>query len=271
MNFNLSKLTICLLLGYSQISKAQLSTRENNPSVLKVGTRPAEGNFGFSLIGSSKDLEQFVNNNDSITSEEKKMMPLFVFRYYLSDQLVLRAGIKYERSKEKKSGDIDPNVNGPGFQSRSNINSSTSLLITPGAEYHFIQSNILDPYMTVSLPIGLMQENVVKNDTYEYGDFMNHSMRKSSLVYGWQVHFGLQAFVADLPLAIGLEFGAIGLGYLGDKYKHNLDYSLGGSETSQTYYTFKDDPSNIKYSNLKSNSFDLSSEIRLSINYFFSK
>jgi hypothetical protein len=44
MNFNLSKLTICLLLGYSQISKAQLSTRENNPSVLKVGTRPAEGN-----------------------------------------------------------------------------------------------------------------------------------------------------------------------------------------------------------------------------------
>ena len=91
------------------------------------------------------------------------------------------------------------------------------------------------------------------------------------MAYGLEAHLGLQAFIADLPLALGFELGYTGIGYRGEKYKHLEDNKIGGVATTQEYYTYKGDASNTKFSSLKSNSFDGNGSIRISISYYFNK
>ena len=268
MNYRNIILTIAFCGSFSINGIAQLSDRTNNPSTIKSGTRPQTGNFGFGVLVSNTDAARWLNQDTTVV--EESIMPLFVLKYYISDDLVFRFGVKTDREKTLRSGNVDPEVNGlGGYSARTQINSSSTFLLTPAIEKHFLESNIFDAYLVATLPIGIVHERVVDDKTYEYGDFIKHSMSKKSIAYGWGVHFGLQAFIADLPLAVGAEFGATGMGYRGDKYKNEAAYSVGGVETQQVYYTYKDDPSTIKYSDLKSNNFELGGDIRLSLSYYF--
>ena len=190
----------------------------------------------------------------------------------MKDNMVFRIGVKANKSKTVLKGEIDPAVNGiGGLISKTDITNESGLYITPAIEKHFLNSNLLDAYVVATLPLGRIKENVVNDWKNEIGDYSEHSMTKNSLAYGLEGHVGLQAFIADLPLALGFEAGISGIGYRGDKYKNVHNSSLGGVVESQKYYTFKDDPQNIKYSDLKSNSFETSGSVRLTISYYFRK
>lgn len=273
------KLIACfaLLNLLAVVSFAQLSDRVNNPSKFKTGTRPIAGNMGFYLGISSEDVKSWIEKEDSTSTDSteeviKSIIPLVSLKYYIKDDLVFRVGIKASKEKTVRDGEIDPAVNGAGgLTSKTNINVTSETYFSPAIEKHFLNSNLLDAYVVGTVPIGYIKEKVVDSWHNDLGDFQESTMTKNSLAYGLEGHIGLQAFIADLPLALGLELGISGIGYRGEKYKNVVSSSIGGVTTDQKYFTYKDDPQNTKYSNLKSNSFDTNGSIRLTLSYYFSK
>lgn len=258
-------------------SFAQLSDRVNNPSKFKTGTRPIAGNMGFYLGISSEDIKSWTAEEDSTSKDStdevvKSIIPLVSLKFYIKDDMVFRVGIKISKEKMVRDGLIDPVVNGAGgLTSKTEINITSETYFSPAIEKHFLNSNLLDAYIVGTLPIGYIKEKVVDSWHNDMGDFQEHTMTKNSLAYGLEGHIGLQAFIADLPLALGLELGASGIGYRGEKHKNVVSSSIGGVATDQTYFTLKDDPQNTKYSDLKSNSFNTNGSIRLTLSYYFSK
>lgn len=262
---------LALSLLFSVNGMAQLSDRENNASKLKIGARPVNGDMGFSVIASNDEIRDWLGGAADTTTE-RFMMPTFVYRYYLSDDMVFRFGMKSNKENSRREGTIDPNVNGiGGLTAKTDIDNMSEFFFIPAIEKHFLNSNIFDAYIVGSIPLGYLTEKEVTDRTYEFGDFTKHTMTKKSVGYGLGLHFGLQAFIADLPLAVGVEIGGTGIGFRGEKFKHEVSNSVGGVVTNQVYYTFKDDPANVKYSDLKSNSFEADGNFRVSISYFFRK
>ncbi len=272
------KLIVCLgLINFLAFSSfAQLSDRVNNPSKFKTGTRPIAGNMGFYIGVSSEDIKSWTDKKDTTSKDStdivKSIIPLVSLKYYIQDDLVFRIGIKTDKEKKVRDGKIDPAVNGAGgLTSKTDINITAETYFSPSIEKHFLNSNLLDCYVVGTLPLGYIKEKVVDSWHNNLGDFQENTMTKLSFAYGLEGHIGLQAFIADLPLALGLELGAAGIGYRGEKHKNVVNTSIGGVATNQTYYTLKDDPQNTKYSSLKSNSFESNGSVRLTLSYYFSK
>lgn len=272
------KLIACLTLSFllADTSLAQLSDRVNNPSKFKTGTRPIAGNMGFYLGISSEDIKSWIEEEDTTSTDTveilKTIIPMVSLKFYIKDDLVFRVGVKTSKEKTVRDGEIDPAVNGAGgVTSKTDINVTSETYFSPAIEKHFLNSNLLDAYVVGTVPIGYIKEKVEDSWHNDLGDFQENTMTKNSLAYGLEGHIGLQAFIADLPLALGLELGISGIGYRGEKYKNIVSSSIGGVATDQKYYTYKDDPQNNKYSNLKSNSFDTDGSIRLTLSYYFSK
>ena len=272
-------LCLAIINFFAVASFAQLSDRVNNPSKFKTGTRPIAGNMGFYLGISTEDIKTWVAKKDTAskdstdTSEEiKSIIPLVSLKFYLRDDVVFRIGVKTSKEKTVRAGSIDPGVNGAGgLTSKTDINVTSETYFSPAIEKHFLNSNLLDAYIIGTLPIGYIKEKVEDGWRNNLGDFQEHTMTKNSLAYGLEGHIGLQAFIADLPLALGLELGISGIGYRGEKHKNMVSSSIGGVPTNQKYYTLKDDPQNTKYASLKSNSFDTNGSVRLTLSYYFSK
>jgi hypothetical protein len=277
-------LGLLVALTFSTKVEAQLSDRINNPSTIKAGARPVAGNFGFFLgLG--------LNQIEDITSEQTKVenaIPLINVRYYLSDDLVLRAGIAVWKRSRILEGEIDtssaignrfPGGQGVGdkYEHRE-VDAYT--LLNLGIEKHFKPSNLIDGYVGASLPLGYTRGALYTNRGVDGStDFFTEETTRLSFVYGAEVFVGLNAFVADLPLAFGIEFGFRGLGVRGDKFKTEYEGSDGGVGYSGEFYTNNIDDfenqtvqaeaDNVEFSSLTARTFDTEGMIRLSINYYF--
>ena len=81
---------------------------------------------------------------------------------------------------------------------------------------------------------------------------------------------GIQAFIADLPLAIGAEFGISSKFDTGVKYKHVEEVT--GNDT-QTYYSsaIEDLPgyTNTQYDSLKARTGEIGGQFRFTLTYYF--
>jgi hypothetical protein len=264
---------IILLIGLNFSGFSQLSDRVNSPSTFKVGTRPLAGNMGISFGISTSDVKDIANIvTDSITY---KGTPLVSFKYYLTDKVVARLGFKVSNTSKTVKGLVDPLVDGSFINERNEIDNFSSFLLSPGIEYHFATTNILDVYVGGLVPFGRTSREFVDDTKYSTGEYNMYSRSLKSFTYGYEVFAGLQAFIADLPLAIGFDFGFAGLGHLKDKYMHESKILAGGITINQTYYT--KDPSPVagvrftKYRDLTSKNFTLDPSIRLTLTYFFNK
>jgi hypothetical protein len=264
---------IILLVVLNFNGYSQLSDRVNSPSTFKVGTRPLKGNLGIYFGISTADVKDIINIvTDSI---EYKGTPLVSFKYYVSDNLVARLGFKVSNTSKTVKGLVDPLVDGSFLTQRNEIDKFNSFLLTPGIEYHFASTNLLDVYVGGLVPVGLTTREFVDDSRYSTGEYSLYTRTQKSLTYGYEVFAGIQAFVADLPIAIGFDFGFAGLGHLKDKYTHTYQMQIGGITVDQTYYT--KDPSPVagksftKYRDLTSQNFNLEGNIRLTVTYFFNK
>ena len=248
-------------------ANAQLSERVNNPSTFRMGTRPTQGTFAFSLDYSYSDNEELTKGDVAIES----YIPLINIKYYFKDDIVLTLGYQNFKKAKSYSGDIDPDKD-PNNRTHAEwheVEAKNYLKI--GAEKHFLVSNILDPYVAVGLPIGYMRES--KGSSWETENTKGGDARsKFSFYYGFEVSVGVRAFVADLPLSLGVEFGMTGFGLLGDKYKVE---GVDGNGDDYTYYTTDMDktdttPANsYKFSSLSASQYDAGGYLRLSIAYYF--
>jgi hypothetical protein len=253
----------CSITGYSQ-----LSDRVNSPSTFKVGTRPQMGNMALYFGLAYNEIEYWFDHDLSYTG-----LPIVSLKYYLTDNNVVRFGIQATRTTEKAKGTIDPVVDGSNLTEKNYVDINSRFLFSPGFEHHFTSSNILDVYVGGVLPLGWKTEEYTDDESYTGGNYSNYTRSMLSFTYGYEAFVGVQAFVADLPLALGIDFGVGGLGHMGTKYKHVASSKFGTITSNQIFYTTDPDLSTgpVKYKDLSSSDSKFQGNIRLTISYFFKK
>jgi hypothetical protein len=260
-------LLLILLFCVSQAGHSQLSDRVNSPSTFKVGTRPLQGNMGLYFGLAYNEIEYWFDNNLDYTG-----LPIISLKYYKTDNNVFRLGFQTSRTAEKAKGTVDPLVNGSGITESNNVDVKARFLFTPGFEHHFTSSNILDVYVGAMIPIGWRSEEFVNDDVYTGGNYSKYTRSMFSFTYGYEVFVGVQAFIADLPLAMGMDFGIAGLGHLNTKYKHVVSSKIGAVTTNQTFYsTDPDRYAGLGYKDLKASDSKFQGNLRLTLTYFFKK
>ncbi|MFC2115357.1 hypothetical protein ACFLTU_02715 [Bacteroidota bacterium] len=266
MKKNLFIIGFLLLLGnFSAFS--QLSDRVNNASTMTVGTRPIDGNLGIYFGISAREISDLINDAGYVYTG----IPLISLKYYTSDKRVLRMGIQVKKKSLIESGTVDPAVDPSNLTERVSKEITSDFLLTPGFEHHFTNSNLIDVYAGGLLPVGWARDVYKFESTYNNRDFSYYTRTKTGIVFGWELFVGLQAFIADLPLAIGFDLGISGLGEARDKYKHELSTKVGAATTDQVYYTVDAAALGILYEDLSSRNFEVEGNIRVTLSYFFSK
>lgn len=247
-------LMILLFIGSAPLM-AQISEGEPYSRTIRTGNRPSSGDWGIFIGPSLFEIEQMLDKDVSWRG-----LPLVNFKRYRSDNIEIRCGIQLSNTKSKQNGEMITNE-GNGDVQTSVKDQESFYRLTPGIAYHFSSKNLLDVYIGANLPLGLSLEKHI--NVYD-GDNVGTKTR-SSFEIGLGTYIGLQCFVADLPVAIGLEYGLTFYKYFGQKYK-NIDIDEDGRE--QTYYTV-DSYSPIQYSSLKSSQGYIGSDVRFTISYFF--
>jgi len=284
---------LVFLVSFSLSSFGQLSERVNSNSTFKYGTRPVAGNLAIFIGANMQDYKDLQNRwnwdakhpMDSV----KNILPLVSIRYYLSDENVFRFGINSRRQNIKIVGDIFKPELSDSLTEVKYQRTTSKIYINPGIEHHFIKSNLADVYLGASIPIGLVTE---KQFDYAKGNGSYTSITKSrkSLSYGFEGFVGIQAFIADLPLSIGVELGSTALVIGGKKWK--VEYKnvvSGGTSTSETYYIInlddadkldKSNPTELAFSNtistseykkLKAKTSSIDGMARITLSYYFAK
>jgi hypothetical protein len=261
-------------------SFAQLSSRTNDATIEKIGARPQAGDmaltFGLnlsSLLGS---------NSDSTVAElkvENTLMPgnLLTFRYYKTNDVVYRAGIRLYKDSKKYKGSSDSTVqsSAPYVTDREVKNSQREYDIVPGIEKHFSASNIFDVYVGGDLYLGWKRDISIDNTTYKDGAQSDTKRTTSSGIVGLGGVVGFNVFVAHLPISLGLEYGWAAKWVLGGKTKVVTDQNAGGgaTTTSLTYYTTSQDPNEVAFTSLKQSEFQMetNSNVRIVANIYFGR
>ena len=242
---------------------AQLSDRENTNSTIRTGTRPLSGDMGVYVGISSADILAIVDSSINLT-----YIPIINFKYYVSDNIVARISYSgYKRSQKLTGTLLNTDI---GFEDNSFVMSR--YLFTPDIEYHFNSKNLIDVYVGAGIPFGFDKDYVYVTEKYSLsGDYSNVKTSRKSRILGIEFFIGMQAFIADLPWAVGLEFGSYGLGHFNQVYKYEINNYIAGINSNQVYYTTGKDANLPKYSELSKKSFEFMSNVRFSINYYFFK
>lgn len=263
-------LVVALCLGAISTASAQLTTGEPTSSTIRTGNRPGAGSYGLYLGATSNMFRDVFNSEVAMTS-----LPLINFKYMNTNQVEWRLGIEIYKSNEFIKGDIDNrSLDENGSEKITTVTSmnrykESQAAIYPGIAYHFSPKNILDVYCGVEMPFGWEMSNVVAENSATKSASSN---QKSSFFFGVGGFVGLQAFIADLPIALGFEYGIFSRFDLGLKYKSVVTT---GNKT-QTSYTL--DPSLFKnlqigyydtYSKLNARRGEIGSQFRLTLSYYF--
>ena len=280
-------ITMALCLAFVGLAQAQLSQGQTYSTEIVTGNRPGAGDWGLYFGPSYSEIADLVNTWNS--QDEKAFgLPLINLKYYLSNRTEMRIGLQYNGHTTNASGNYDVDFDDiyygyyeENFGTR-NIPMTDKYYtrrfrVSPGIAYHFSPKNILDVYVGASLPIGVDAMNsiyetenyqVVTNDAtgthslqkYEVKDNYNYN----SFTIGLGAFIGLQAFVADLPLSLGFEYGLTGMLRTNDKWYHEV---ADGEGNSQSYYTRDGDY--LHFDQLTNKSKYMGTDFRFTISYYF--
>lgn len=250
-------LALCIFCG-AITANAQLTTGEPTAKVIRTGNRAKAGNFGL-YVGVTSDM--FGNMIDSGVGIAA--LPLLNFKYMTSDNFELRVGLEAYQLNEKIKG----NTTGDNAVAKSSKFNENSLMLYPGIAYHFSKLNILDVYVGAELPLGWdSYTKATVNDTY------SNTRTKRAFVVGLGAFVGLQAYIADLPLAVGVEYGISSRLDAGLKYKN---VTVNDNTTTTTYTSNYNDLPNVSsynsesYSKLAARKGEIGGQVRVTLSYYF--
>ena len=169
------------------VANAQITTGQSTSKVVRTGNRAQAGNFGI-YLGATTDMFQKIGDK----GVDFSALPLINLKYMKTDNLEYRVGIEWWKSKttNKFDGDI------------TGQRSEKSYMFYPGVAYHFNNKNLLDVYVGGEVPFGYANEGTATDDD----DFYTSQFR-----FGLGAFIGLQAYIANLPIAVGVEYGVSGL------------------------------------------------------------
>lgn len=193
-------IALALCMGFVTVN-AQITTGENSAQVIRTGNRAEAGDFGLYLGGTSTIFKSLLNVDEA----GFEALPLINFKYMMSDKLEARIGLEWwtvsgtgKSSGENSKGD---------FVSKKGTK-ETKKFLSPGIAYHFNSSNLLDVYVGAELPFGWgATTNTtfvdVDGDDYDVDD----EAKTNTFKLGLGGFVGLQGYIANLPLALGVEYG----------------------------------------------------------------
>ncbi len=222
----------------SMLVQAQISTGESVAQTIKTGNRAEKGDFGI-YLGATTTMFK-----DLTSVDEFKALPLINLKYMFSDKLEGRVGIEWWKKSNKSE---EPT----GEDAKINYSDwNTSMKFYPGIAYHFAKSNILDVYVGGELPFG-WSSNGIKNEEKDGAYKYTSEVSGSDFHVGLGAFIGLQAYVCNLPLAIGLEYGV------------STEYAAatGLTETNIDGVTTESDNDRSRW--------DIGHQARFTISYFF--
>ena len=236
-------------------ASAQLTTADPVASKVKGGNRAKAGNFGLYMGATSTMFKGWTD-----ADIELEALPLINFKYMVSDRFETRLGLEIYREKTKGSSEINIENGNSTIESKNkNVNAETCFY--PGIAYHFAPKNILDVYVGAELPIGWTRDvRVNENGNY------SSKVKGTTFNIGLGAFVGLQAYIADLPLALGVEYGISAVHATGLKYKNTVVDKDG---KRSVYYTRPGDKT--QYDKLKSKEGGVGSQVRLTFTYYFGK
>jgi len=235
---------------------SQLSDRVNSPSTYMLGTRPVAGNLSIQAGTSYQDVQDILDPN-----KDFETLPIVSIKYYSSNTNVFTVSLKTSKEKINITGVYDA-VPADDFKYLSN---ESQFMLVPGFERHFGHNNILDVFVGARVPFGLD-----KNILEQVSGPLSYKATKNNLAFGLDALIGIQAFIGDLPFAIGAEVNYSYLGRLGNQYKVETSGGVGGDRTY--YYTDVDNPvinPLDQFSELQVNEATIEGDFRLSLVYFF--
>ena len=208
-------ISAALLLVSGVLAMAQISTGEPSAVKVKTGNRPDKGTWGI-YVGSGMDFGSFINKENR---GQAYVLPLVNVKYFFSDKVEGRIGLDFYRHDLNIGGQKFTTNNateGDTFKYVNNAGTGNAML-WPGIAYHFSKHNILDVYIGAELPIGITSAST-KVITGDPSVITKTSSNAFNIGLGGFI--GLQAFIGNLPLAIGLEYGLYGAYAAGLKTKH---------------------------------------------------
>lgn len=188
---------------------AQISTGEPHSSVIpRTGNRPKAGDFGLYVGGSVRQIIDLVelNKKDGFQNMKWWALPAINFKYYITDNWEARLGFQFACKGSVETARLK-DVSGT-FESARDVHYTRFL---PGVAYHFNTKNIVDVYVGAQMPIGFNIDNTRSKQGKDY----KQTIMENSFVIGGGVYVGLQFFIADLPLALGIETGYSGIATIG--------------------------------------------------------
>lgn len=198
-------LLIALALCTGFVANAQITTGESSAQVIRTGNRAEAGDFGLYLGGTASMFKNLVN----IDNAEFEALPLINFKYMVNDNVEARLGLEWWTSATINKSDVESTSY--DYESKNKVKETTKMLY-PGFAYHFSNNNLLDVYVGAELPLGWGG-----NSTYTFVDQngtegdVDNKTRVNTFKLGLGGFVGLQAYVANLPLAVGVEYGVSSL------------------------------------------------------------
>ncbi len=214
------------------VVNAQITTGESTSKVIRTGNRAKAGNFGL-YLGVTSDIFKGIDDNGP---EEFTAIPLINLKYMKTDNLEYRLGIEWwKKNRSQEMGDAEMSE------------WKKSFTFYPGVAYHFSNKNLLDVYVGGELPFGWASVGS------EYGD---NDLSVSNFRVGLGAFIGLQAYIGNLPLALGVEYG------ISTMYSTASDGQL-----TQDGMTIDYEKGPMK--DYKDSKFELGQQVRLTLSYYF--
>jgi hypothetical protein len=153
--------------------------------------------------------------------------PGIKLRYFVSETMAIRFGFDYSSDKDT----YNPSDSG---SSGTWTESSSSMTISPGIEFHMAGTDRLSPYAGFGISIGMGTNNTEGSnatDAWTYMDAVSSSSEMPTSTFGWGLIAGADYYFAESFYA-GVE---LGLGGTTVTYKEgDTSFTAGGTTTTTT-------------------------------------
>jgi hypothetical protein len=244
---------------FSFSSMAQLTTGKSSANVIRNGNRASEGDFGL-YFGATSNIFTLRSDLPEGADLSVSFLPLVNLKYMATDNIEWRLGIELNKWNTTEKGTVGEDEDETDVSQK---NAHVVNNIYPGIAYHFSSDNLLDVYAGVEIPIGYERFS----DKTEAGDDYSNKTSKFAYHLGLGAFIGIQAYVANLPVAIGVEYGISSNITFGEKFKNESKIGDNGKVVSYTpdfEGSVGDD-----YSDLTVRRGELGSQFRFTLTYFF--
>lgn len=251
-----------LMLFTAAAAFAQLTEGVPTAKKIRTGNRAEAGDFGLYLGASSNMFKDAFDDDITISP-----LPLVNLKYMVTDQLEVRLGLEFSKKKETIKGDeFEGDISDATMEVKYK-SVETDNRILPGFAYHFSRSNLLDVYAGAELPIGWVRNKLSGEVEDSYS-----STTKTGFQIGLGAFIGLQVHIADLPLALGVEYGISSM--FDGRLRYKNTYKDGGEE--QVYYT--PDLESFKklngmdfgrFDSLKARKGEIGNQFKITLTYYF--